>query len=85
MSAASQVNSNLSFFMDLLWIPLASLGVWLPARTLVNVDRSAFLALVVTPFLIVSPFYSAGWTNTPGTALVLFAWRLFARRKFVNA
>lgn len=73
MSAASQANSNLSFFMDLLWIPLASLGVWLLARTVVNVDRSAFLALVVTPFLIVGPFYSAGWTNTPGTALVLFA------------
>jgi len=85
MSAASQVNSNLSFFLDLLWIPLASLGVWLLARTVGNVDRSAFLALVVTPFLIVGPFYSAGWTNTPGTALVLFAWGLFARRKFVNA
>ncbi len=85
MAAAGQANSSLPFFMDLLWIPLGSLGVWLIARTVANVDRSAFLALVVTPFLIVGPFYSAGWTNTPGTALVLLGWGLFAYRKFVIA
>jgi hypothetical protein len=78
MSGAGQLSSSLPFFMDLMWIALASVGVWLLARTVMSQDRALFLSLVVSPLLLTGPVYSAGWSNTPGTALTLLAWGLFS-------
>ena len=77
MSGAGRLNSSLPFYMDLIWIALASVGVWLLARTVLSQDRALFLSLIVSPFLLTGPVYSAGWSNTPGTALTLLAWGLF--------
>ena len=83
MAAASHLSPAAPFFMDLLWIPLASLGVYLLARSAVSGDRALFLSLVVAPFILVGPSYVAGWTHTPGTALVLLGWGLLASKRWV--
>ena len=83
MAGASHISPTLPFFMDLLWIPLAALGAYFIARSVTSGDRALFLGLVATPFLIVGPFYVAGWANTPGTALVLLGWGLLAVRRWV--
>jgi hypothetical protein len=85
MSAASSLDPRIPFFMDLLWIPLASLGTWFIARKVMSLDRAGFLSLIVTPILIVGPYYMSGWTNTPGTSLVLLSWGFFASKRFVLA
>jgi len=83
MAGASHLSPTLPFFMDLLWIPLASLGAFFIARSVTSGDRALFLGLVATPFIIVGPAYIAGWANTPGTALVLLGWGLLAIRRWV--
>jgi hypothetical protein len=80
MAAATAANPTLAFFLDVLWIALAGLGVGLIARRLMSTDRALFMALVVTPLLMLGPAYVPGWTNTPGTALVLLALGLVAKR-----
>ncbi len=86
MAAAANISYSAPFFMDLIWIPLASLGVYLLARSLVGVvsaDRALFLSLYCAPIIVVGPSYIAGWTHTPGTALVLLGWGLLAANRWV--
>jgi len=79
------VAPSLAFFMDVLWIALAGLGAGLIARSVMNADRALFVGLVVAPLLMLGPSYIPGWTNTPGTALVLLSLGLFAGRFSVAA
>lgn len=83
MAGATHISPVAPFFMDLLWIPLASLGVYLIARSAMNGDRALFLGIVAAPFVFVGPVYVAGWTHTPGIALVLLGWGLLAAQRWV--
>ena len=74
------VAPSLAFFMDVLWIALAGLGAGLIARSVMNADRALFMGIVAAPLLMLGPSYVPGWTNTPGTALVLLTLGLFAHR-----
>lgn len=80
MALAGGVNDALPFFMDWLWVPLAAFGTWLIARAVMSADRALIVALVATPLTLLGLWYIPGFTNTPGTALTLLAWGLFARR-----
>jgi hypothetical protein len=85
MAAASHVSATLPFFMDLLWIPLAAIGAYFIARSVASADRALFMALVVTPCILIGPAYIGGWANTPGTALVLLGWGMLCARRWVLA
>lgn len=85
MTGASYLGHAAPFFMDLLWIPLGAFGGWLIARSIMSADRALFVALILVPLALCGPFYIAGWSNTPGTALVLLIWGLAARRWNVAA
>ena len=85
MALATIVNPALSFFLDVMWIALAGLGAGLIARMVMSSDRALFVGLVITPLLMLGPAYVPGWTNTPGTALVLLSLGLLARRWAIAA
>ena len=85
MTGASYLGHAAPFFMDLLWIPVGAFGGWLIARSLMGADRALFVALILIPLALCGPFYIAGWSNTPGTALVLLVWGLAARRWAIAA
>ena len=85
MTGASSLGHAAPFFMDLLWIPVGAFGGWLIARSLMGADRALFVALILIPLALCGPFYIAGWSNTPGTALVLLVWGLTARRWAIAA
>ena len=85
MAIPMAVAPSLAFFMDVLWIALAGLGAGLVARSVMNADRALFVGLVAAPLLMLGPSYVPGWTNTPGTALVLLTLGLFAHRLPITA
>jgi len=85
MALATIVNPAFVFFLDVMWIALAGLGAGLIARMLMSADRALFVGLVVTPLLMLGPAYVPGWTNTPGTALVLLSLGLLASRWAIAA
>jgi hypothetical protein len=85
MLAASRVSPTGPFVMDWFWVPLAAFGGWLVARSLMSGDRALFVGLVLIPFVMVGPFYVAGWSNTPGTALILLGLGLAMARRGVAA
>lgn len=80
MGVADLISPTAPFFMDLMWVPLASLGAWLISHRYMTPDRSLFIGLVVTPVIVTGSMYAPGWTNTPGTALALLVWGLFVTR-----
>lgn len=59
--------------------------LWLLAHLFMNPDRALFMALVVTPWIVAGPLYVPGWSNTPGTALVLLSMGLMIRHSMVAA
>jgi hypothetical protein len=85
MLAASKVSPAGPFVMDWFWISLAAFGGWLVARSLMSADRALFVGLVLIPFVMVGPFYVAGWSNTPGNALILLGLGLAMARRGVAA
>ena len=85
MLAAASVVDAAPFLLDWLWVPVASLGAWLIARPLMSADRALLVGLVAAPFVMTGPFYVAGWTNTPGTALALLSLGLLSCRRAVAA
>lgn len=73
------------FVTDWLWLPLGALGMWLLARSVMSADRALFTAAVVSPWILTGAWYIAGYSNTPGTVLVLLVLGLLARRWAIAA
>ena len=80
MALASMISPGFAFFLDIGWFVIAGLGAGLLARSVMSADRALFIGVIVTPLLLLGPGYIPGWTNTPGTALVLLTAGLFAHR-----
>ena len=71
MAIAMQVHEAAPFFLDVVWIVLGAVGAALIARSVMSADRALFIGAVMTPLLLIGPLYVPGWTNTPGTVLIL--------------
>jgi len=80
MALATVISPGLAFFLDIGWFVVAGIGAGLLARSVMSADRALFIGVIVTPLLLLGPSYIPGWTNTPGTALVLLTVGLFAHR-----
>jgi len=81
MAFATVLSPTAAFFLDIGWFVVAAVGAGLIARSLMPADRALLVAVVATPVILMGPNYVPGWTNTPGTALIvlslgLFAWHL---------
>jgi len=85
MAAATLVSPSVAFFLDIGWFVVAGVGAGLLARSVMSADRAFFVGVVVAPLVLLGPSYVPGWTNTPGTALVLMTVGLFARRLPIGA
>ena len=85
MALATLVSPGVAFFLDIGWFIVAGVGAGLLARSVTSADRALFVGLVITPLVLLGPSYIPGWTNTPGTALVLLTVGLFARGLPVSA
>lgn len=84
MALAWTIWSPLAQFMDWIWIPLAAYGSFLITRAASSVDRALIVGLLVTPILVTSYGYVAGWSTMPGTALAILAIGLiFGGRGFI--
>lgn len=82
---ADRVAPLAPFLTDWFWLPVGAVGAWLLARSVMSADRALFTAVVVTPWILTGAWYIGGYSNTPGTVLVLLVLGLLARRWAVAA
>ena len=80
MAGVGAINDAGPFVMDWLWIPIASLGGWLIARSLMSGDRALLVGVVLVPLVLVGPFYQPGAAITPGSAVALLTLGLVMAR-----